>query len=187
MKSGKEKKIGRIWDIYWEQRNRGKIESWWQSSLHLSDFCRWPKKRELLIVGKKLLIGERNYWLLERNCPGDIKCDNKITGGLRSCGMVLSFTPPMRLQFPRLGLSGYLAAADCQRELLLCALCCVLCSVFCVLCVPRSHVVCIWQDPSSRLTSGAHVAGLAALVMEAEIGNRPQRPQSMPQPRPPSP
>ena len=124
---------------------------------------------------------------MERNCPGDIKCDNKITGGLRSCGMVLSFTPPMRLQFPRLGLSGYLAAADCQRELLLCAVCCFLCAVFCVLCVPRSHVVCIWQDPSSRLTSGAHVAGLAALVMEAEIGNRPQRPQSMPQPRPPLP
>ena len=64
---------------------------------------------------------------------------------------------------------------------------CVLCSVFCVLCVPRSHVVCTWQDPSSRLRSGAHVAGLASLVMEAEIGNRPQRPQSMPQPRPPLP
>ena len=69
----------------------------------------------------------------------------------------------------------------------LCAVCCVLCYVCCVLCVPRSHVVCIWQDPSSRLTSGAHVHGLAALVMEAEIGNRPQRPQSMPQPRPPLP
>ena len=75
----------------------------------------------------------------------------------------------------------------CAMFCVLCAVCCVLCSVFCVLCVPRSHVVCIWQDPSSRLTSGAHVAGLAALVMEAEIGNRPQRPQSMPQPRPPLP
>ena len=69
----------------------------------------------------------------------------------------------------------------------LCTVCCVLCAVCYVLCFPRSHVVCIWQDPSSRLTSGAHVHGLAALVMEAEIGNRPQRPQSMPQPRPPLP
>ena len=70
---------------------------------------------------------------------------------------------------------------------MLCAVFCVLCSVYCVLCSVCSHVVCIWQDPSSRLTSGAHVHGLAALVMEAEIGNRPQRPQSMPQPRPPLP
>ena len=75
----------------------------------------------------------------------------------------------------------------CAVCCVLCAVCFVLCAVCCVLCVPRSHVVCIWQDPSSRLTSGAHVAGLAALVMEAEIGNRPQRPQSMPQPRPPLP
>ena len=139
MKSGKEKNIVEIWDIYWERRNQGKIESWWQSSLHLSDFCRWPKKRELLIVGKKLLVvGKKLFWWY--------KCANKITAGFRSCEMVLSFTPPMRLQFPRLGLSGYLAAADCQREPLLCTVCCVLCSVFCVLCavcyVSLAHMSC---------------------------------------------
>ena len=148
MKSGKEKKIGRIWDIYWEQRNRGKIESWWQSSLHLSDFCRWPKKRELLIVGKKLLIVGKKLLIVGKKLPWWYKIykNSKITARFRSCGMVLSFTPPMRLQFPRLGLSGYLAAADCQRELLLCAVCCFLCAVFCVLCavccVSLAHMSC---------------------------------------------
>ena len=37
---------------------RGKIESWWQSSVHLSDFCPWPKKRHLLV--KRTMI--RLWW-----------------------------------------------------------------------------------------------------------------------------
>ena len=50
-------------------------------------------------------------------------------------------------------------------------------------CEVDSHVGCIWQlwqPPSSRPTSGEHVRGLPGLVMDAEIGNRPQRPQSSP-------
>ena len=48
------------------------------------------------------------------------------------------------------------------------------------------HLAASPSPPSSRSTSGGHVRGLAALVMDAEIGNRPQRPPEYAPPSPPT-
>ena len=137
MKSGKEKMIGRIWDIYWERRSQGKIESWWQSSLHLSDFCRWPKKRELLIVGKKLLIvGKKFLWWYKMQKQNHSQISILWNG--------IEFYSTHETSVSQTGSQRILSSSRLSEGAS--TVCCVLCVVFCVLCavcyVSLAHMSC---------------------------------------------